>query len=231
MPEQETEDEYERAHGALSVLQIVGIVLGSGLLVVIGLKGFDYFLVAGLHVVPSGQSAAQYYQLGVKYKGAGRTEPARDSLNRAIKLEPQSVDGKRAAIYLHAYLPRYAVPQEAVQMNISGFNQAASGHNEQAKQTYESCIKQFPKFEWPYGNLAALYISQGKLAEAKELLNKILEVNPQYVNGWIHLAEANIASKDFNRATDCLNTAAAIDPDNAAVKALKTKIEFESQTK
>jgi tetratricopeptide (TPR) repeat protein len=231
LPEQETEDEYTRAPGALSVLQIVGIVLGSGLLVVIGLKGFAYFLVARLHLVPSGQSAAQYYQLGVKYKGAGWTEQARDSLNRAIKLEPQGVDGKRATIFLHAYLPRYAVQQEAVQMNIIGFNQAAGGHNEQAIQTYERCIKQFPKFEWPYGNLAALHVSQGKLDEAKELLSKILEVNPQYVNGWIHLAEANIAGKDFKRATECLNSAAAIDPDNAAVKALKTKIEFENQTK
>ncbi len=98
MPEQETEDEHTRPLGALSVLQIVGIVLGSGLLVVIGLKWFGYFLAARLHLVPSGQSAAQYYQLGVKYKGAGRTEPARDSLNRAIKLDPQGVDGKRAAI-------------------------------------------------------------------------------------------------------------------------------------
>ncbi len=231
MPEQEREDECTRAPGALSVLQIVGLALGSGLLVAIGLKGFDYFLVAGLRVVPSGLSAAQYYQLGVKYKRAGRTEPARDSLNRAIKLDPQGVDGKRAAIYLHAYLPQYTVPQEAVQMNISGFNQAAIGHNEQARQTFESCIKQFPKFEWPYGNLAALYISQGKLDEAKELLNKILEVNPQYVNGWIHLAEANIASKDFERAAECLNTAAAIDQDNEAVKALKTKIQFKNQTK
>lgn len=231
MPEQETEDECKRATGALSVLQIIGCVLGSGLLIVIGLKGFDYFLVAGLHLVPSGQSAAQYYQLGVKYKGAGWTEPARDSLKRAIKLEPQGADGKRAAIYLHAYLPRYAVPQEAVQMNISGFNQAARGHNEQARQTYESCIKQFPKFEWPYGNLAALYISQGKLDEAKQLLKKILDVNPQYVNGWIHLAEANIASQDFKCAAECLNIAAAIDPDNTTVKALKTKIELENQTK
>lgn len=231
MPEQETEDEYVRATGTLSVLQIVGIILGSGLLIVIGLKGFDYFMVAGLHLVPSGKSAAQYYQLGVKYKRAGWTEPARDSLKRAIKLEPQSVEGKRAAIYLHAYLPRYPVPQEAVQMNISGFNQAASGHNEQASQTYEYCIKQFPKFEWPYGNLAALYVSQGKLDEAKELLNKILEVNPEYVNGWIHLAEANIAGKDFKRAAECLNSAAAIDPENATVKALKDKIEFENQTK
>lgn len=231
MPEQETEDEYKGAPGALSVLQIVGIVLGSGLLIVIELKGFDYFLLARLHVVPSGQSAAQYYQLGVKYKAAGWTEPARDSLNRAIKLEPQGVDGKRAAIFLHAYLPRYAVPREAVQLNISGFNQAATGHNEQARQTYESCIKQFPNFEWPYGNLAALYVSQGKLDEAKELLNKILEVNPHYVNGWIHLAEANIAGKDFKRGMECLNRAAAIDPDNATVKALKTKIELENQTK
>ena len=58
MPEQETEDEFMRATGTLSVLQIVGIILGSGLLIVIGLKGFDYFLVARLHLVPSGKSAA-----------------------------------------------------------------------------------------------------------------------------------------------------------------------------
>ena len=120
-------------------------------------------------VVPEGLTAAQYLDLGKQYKAAGWPEQARDALTRSIKADPEGA-GKEAAIYLRAYIPRYRVPNVAVQMNVRGYNQLARGDQAGAVRTFQDCIAQFPDFEWPYGNLGSVYVEQGRIQEAKDIL-------------------------------------------------------------
>jgi len=168
-------------------------------------------------VVPEGLTAAQYLDLGKQYKAAGWPEQARDALTRSIKADPEGV-GKKAAIYLRAYIPRYRVPDVAVQMNVRGYNQLARGDQAGAVRTFQDCIAQFPDFEWPYGNLGSVYVEQGRIQEAKDILQKALAINPSYVNGWLHLATARLKDGDMNGAIEAARMAQQIDPDNPLAK-------------
>jgi tetratricopeptide (TPR) repeat protein len=169
--------------------------------------------------VPEGMSAAQYLDLGKEYKASGWTEQARDALNRSIKADPEGI-GKKAETYLRAYLPRYPVPAVAVQKNIAGFNQLARGDQEGAIRTFQECILQFPDFEWPYGNLGSVYVQQGRTKEARDILEKALAINPSYVNGWLHLAEAKLKDGDLKGAHEAARMAQQADPDNLLAKLL-----------
>jgi predicted Zn-dependent protease len=150
-------------------------------------------------VVPEGLTAAQYLDLGKQYKAVGWPEQARGALTRSIKADPDGV-GKKAETYLRAYVPRDRVPDAAVEMNILGYNLLARGDQAGAIQAFQDCITQFPNFEWPYGNLGSIYVKQGRTQEAKDILQKALTINPSYVNGWIHLAEARLKEGDGERS-------------------------------
>lgn len=163
-------------------------------------------------------SAQDYLELGKKYKASGWTEEARGALNQAIKLD-KGETGKQAQIFLSAYIPRHPVTKAAERKNIMGYNRMAHGDTAGAIKLFKECIKDYPNFEWPYGNLGSLYTDQGNLAEAKEVLSKALELNPDYVNGWLHLAAARLKDKDIAGARNALDRAAAIDPESTVVKA------------
>jgi len=166
-----------------------------------------------LQQVPDGLSASQYYELGKQYKAAGWPEQAREALTRSMKADPQGV-GKKADIYLRAYIPRDPVPAFAVQMNIDGYNKMAQGDQAGAIRAFRECIDLFPRFEWPYGNLGSIYTEQGRTKEAKEILEKAVTINPSYVNGWLHLVEANLKDRDLKAARDAVQTALQLDPEN-----------------
>ncbi len=198
--------------------------------------GFSTFFVDLMHnllgppprEVPVGLTADKYFELGKKYKQVGWTEQSRDSLTRSTKLDPNGV-GKSAELFLHAYVPRYPVVEEAVHKNIVGFNQMASGNNDAAITTFKECIKEYPNFEWPYGNLGSVYTRTGKIAEAKDVLTKAVTINPDYVNGWVHLAEANLKDGDYAGARESLSKASAADPESPLVKLLSLELDAKSK--
>lgn len=57
--------------------------------------------------------------------------------------------GRKAQTYPSAYIPREPVSDSAVMKNIAGYNQMARGDQAGAVQTFQECIQQFPRFEWP----------------------------------------------------------------------------------
>ncbi len=161
--------------------------------------------------VPANLTAEKYYELGKRYKIAGWTEQGRKSLRMAMELSPDGV-GKKAESYLNAYLPVNEVSQEAITKNIMGVN-LIMVYKDGAINTFNELIRDYPGFEWPYGNLGSVYVKDGKIAEGKALLKKALEINPHYVNAWLHLAEANLRDKDEAAARECVAKALAQDPD------------------
>lgn len=171
------------------------------------------------------EQAQQYYDQGLKYKRLGWTEKARAALNMAIEADPDGV-GKRASIYLKAYIPSHPVEQEFINLNILGYHQMHSNDQDNAIETFKLCIARAPEFEWPYGNLSSIYTEQGKIKEAIEVANKVLAINPNYINGWLHLTRANIAAKDAKAARESLAKAAAIDATNEFIPELKEKIDL-----
>jgi len=170
--------------------------------------------------IPNGLSAAQYEAMGEDLKLKGWTEDARDALGRAIKADPKGAVGKKAAIYLRAYIPRNPVPQAAVQQNIAGFNQAAAGKTKQAMETFKACIKAYPTFEWPYSNLGGQYSLLGQYPQAETCFKQALAINPSYVNAWITLAGVYYKQNNIAACRNSLNKALAVDPDCEQAKRL-----------
>lgn len=162
--------------------------------------------------VPEGLSASEYFELAQRYKLAGWTEQARDSLNFAIELDGDGEYGRKAMRFLRSKIPRYPVPLVAEQLNIQGFNQMHLNELE-AAHIFEQLIQEYPDFEWPYGNLGSLLIKRSQLARAEELLIKSVQINPYYINGWLHLARVYAVQSRFAEADNCLNRVADIDPD------------------
>jgi len=175
--------------------------------------------------VPEGLSSKEYLQLGIKYKSMGWIEQARDALTFAVEDDSDRDVSLAARRFLRTKIPRHPVPLFAEQKNIEGFNAMATGDVEQARETFEELIREFPDFEWPYGNLAVLCLHVHDIARAKELLDKALEINPHYVNGWLHLATARGLEKDLPGARECVDRALESDPTDTAAKAMKVALE------
>lgn len=171
-------------------------------------------------VVPTDLSPREFYELGVHYKELGWTEQARDALTYAMEGDPSGDWGTKAKRFLQARLPRHPVPLMAEQKNISGYNLMMAGDIAGAKEVFEGLISEYPDFEWPYGNLGFLYLGEGNISKSKKVLEKALSLNPNYLNGWLHLSRVRALSDEFSGAYECLEKAAAILPDNADAEKL-----------
>jgi len=188
-------------------LILAGIALG---LLIIGVSVMMFNLPP--KQVPENLSAKEYYDLGVRYKIAGWTEQARKALQLAIKADPNGASGKKAQTYLNCYIPVEPVTKDAERRNISAVN-VMFGSNKVAEDEFKALIKEYPNFEWPYGNLGAMYVEQKKPEEAKAMIAKALAINPNYVNAMLHLAQAQLISNEKDAALGTCKRALAADPD------------------
>jgi tetratricopeptide (TPR) repeat protein len=181
--------------------------------------------------VPEGLTATEYYNLGIEYKKMGWTEQARDAMTLAAENAEDVQVADRARRFLKTKIPRFPVPLLAEQKNIKGFNLMAEGDAAAAKKMFEELIRDFPDFEWPYGNLSAIYLQEGKHGRAKELLRTALKVNPDYVTGWLRMAEAKGSEQDYQGALDCVKRALASDPSDKVALAMKEVLEKQNWSK
>ena len=136
--------------------------------------------------IPTGKSAKFYLLLGLQYKDKGWVEASRICLMKAARMEPDSMTGHSAEVFLAVAIPKYKVTQDAINANIDGFNLQSSGDYGEAETKFLQLIKDNPKFEWPYGNLASMYITMNRLKDAEPLIDKALDINGCYVNGLLY---------------------------------------------
>lgn len=108
--------------------------------------------------------------------------------------------------------------------NILAFNESAI-NPKHAEELWKNCIESYPEFEWPYSNLASMYIGQNRLEEAEQLLNKAIQLNPNYTNALIHMAELKIAQKNKPAALEYVNKALELEPDDTNARELKKSLE------
>lgn len=174
--------------------------------------------------VPEDLSAADYWELALKYKQVGWTEQARDALNMAIELDGDGDVGKRARCFLRSKIPRHPVPLMAEQLNIQGYNQMFN-NEEEARVTFENLVRTYPDFEWPYGNLGSLLIKCGELPTAEDVLQKAVIINPYYINAWLHLSRVYAIESRFKEADECLERVLAIDPLDPNWRGIKDIVE------
>ncbi|MHA1379268.1 MAG: tetratricopeptide repeat protein [Candidatus Helarchaeota archaeon] len=94
----------------------------------------------------------------------------------------------------------------------------------------EHALQKDPEFIKAY-ELLALYVLRYNVDWAREILEKIIELNPKSVFAWNTLGEARAANWDFKGAKECFNEVLKIDPDNETAKRfLKKGFRIEGKT-
>lgn len=156
-----------------------------------------------------GKKARSLLYKAIEYKNNGWVERSREALMKATRIDPQGESGHSAAVFLTVAIPRNPVSELASYENIEGYNLMAAGKESEAIQKFQEMINQYPNFEWPYGNLASMYLDQGKLAQAKPLIDKALEINPCYLNGLRYKMQLLIQQKDQGGAQQVASEAIA----------------------
>lgn len=159
--------------------------------------------------------ARELYNWGFYYKKLGWTEGSRALLSLSELIGGDAPEGLAARRYLHTKVPRYPQPEEAVRLNILGYNADNGNHNiDQAQAYFEECIRRYPNFEWPLANVATIYYRRGQLDKAEAAAAKAVSINPEYVNGWLVYSTVKAGQGDQKAALEYAERASKLDPDN-----------------
>jgi len=164
--------------------------------------------------IPKDLTAIQYFQIAVNHATVGNCEVAREATKRAINKDPNGPVGIRAKRYLASNIPKYPVPEDAARQNGAGFDFIVKRKLDSAIAVLEDTIAEFPKFEWPYNNLACAYIEKRDARKAHAYAEKALKINPEYANAWAVMANAYILEGQYSSAKQCALKAIEYDPQN-----------------
>ncbi len=168
-------------------------------------------------VVPDDLSAAEYLELGDWYHKSKKYDLARESLHKCISLDPNGPSARRARTFLGQNIPSKVSSSEPIQKfhNTTMLSFSSPGR---AEKQWQELIDEHPDFEWPYRAIAESLIRRtGDLERAKTLLEKALEINPEYVPGLISMAEVYISDMEYDQAREYLARARELANDNENV--------------
>jgi tetratricopeptide (TPR) repeat protein len=178
--------------------------------------------------IPAGLSARDYYELGLRYRLAGWVGLARDAMIRTVDLGKDGPLEAKAQKVIKTQLPRLPVPSQAEQRNIEGYNLMLSDR-EQAKAIFLELMSKYPDFEWPFSNLAKLYIAEGKFAEARGLGKYLLSVNPDLLRSLTIMVEVCLAEKNFEEALTYIQRSLKHYPDDEQFRQLALLIRVQAK--
>ncbi len=157
--------------------------------------------------LPEGLTASGYYVIGVNNKASGWAEASRAALLKAISADTSKVDGQigkyghNARVFLKTSLPLEPTSKDAEQANIAALNQANPA---KSASMFRAVINKYPRFEWPMGNLSSIYLDENELDLAEEMINKSLEINPDYLNGLKNKVALKVRQRKYKEAQAAL---------------------------
>jgi len=174
--------------------------------------------------------AATRKVIGLNQFMLNRAALAEAELQRAVSLAPQDAEA-------HYYLGRVLFMRDNPAGALAAFQKATAldpssvrAHNHLG-QAYEALVqypaareaylkaielekKQSTKSEWPYFNLGALCLREGRAAEAEGYFRQALERQPGWSEGKAKLGMALLALDKLPEALSYLEQAVQIDPQN-----------------
>ena len=176
------------------------------------------------------ECAAIYHRLGLAYYKEGEFDDAKDAFQKAISLNPLSahyhyslgqllqdyhdLDGAwREAV--HEFTKAIELDPSYVEAWYDrGSLYDKQGELEKACHDFQQVVAQMPNYAARY-NLAVLYIKRQLWAEAQEVLEEILSIEPNDSDAYYHLADVHLRrSGDLSLAIDCLKSALERDSDH-----------------
>jgi tetratricopeptide (TPR) repeat protein len=230
------QSEWKKAEDALQTFLQASPENFSGLF----LKGFVLFSAGRYEeslkvMVPlverNPEHAATRKVIGLNQFMLNRADLAEAELKRAVSLAPQDAEA-------HYYLGRVLFMRDNPAAAMTAFQKATELDESSVKarnhlgQAYEALVqypaareaylkaielekRQSTKSEWPYFNLGALCLREGRAAEAEGYLRQALERRPGWSEANAKLGMALLALDKLTEALACLERAIEIDPKNA----------------
>ena len=149
--------------------------------------------------------ALNYLTQGVSFFSLGLYDEAIQACNKALTLTPGDIE--------HEIL------------NYLGLAYHRKGSYDKAIDAFTRSIKLSPEFEAPYNNLASAYSDKAKTTNdpslfhnIKKLLNKLLELNPNQVDGLHSLAlYYSDHENDNNKAVELFERCIELNPDDPLI--------------
>jgi tetratricopeptide (TPR) repeat protein len=168
--------------------------------------------------LPSGLTAFEYYRNGAHRIAADWSEPAhfydidtvKQSLDKAIQLDANGTIGRLAKQCEIGELPAEVLTRD----DLIPYENAISGrqHDANSEAGLRECIKQTPRFEWPYCSLAERLIDQRKFPEAEDLINRASAINPNSIKVLVTHAKLEKAKGNQDKAIALIKKAINQDP-------------------
>lgn len=149
--------------------------------------------------VPKDLNAREYFELGVVYRLTGWIELAKECLFNSESLANGDEVGIHAERLRRTELPKMEVPVAAVEGNIEGFNLMRQ-EPEKAKRVFERLMETYPDFEWPFTNMAKIYIKEGDLAKARGLAKYAHTVNSELLRPIELMAHIELEDENDEKA-------------------------------
>ena len=184
-------------------------------------------------------AASLQVKLGQGYLAQGELETARDKLQRALELDPTSVDANTVMAVLQERIGRHEVAEVhyrravklkpdggAVNNNLGTFL-CGLGRYDEAQKHFAEAVKD-PFYRTPtvaYANSGFCAQKQGDLALAERSLRSALELDPGNALALFELARLSLQGGDPMRARAFLQRFEAIAGVEAAALALGAEVE------
>jgi putative inorganic carbon (HCO3(-)) transporter len=180
-----------------------------------------------------------YNNLARVYKHFGETiDPSKNDTaisyyNEAIKRDPNNAyfgldlatvymnrkEWQKAADICQGYIKMY--PDFAVPYSYMGYMLMLQG-KERINDTlyfYEQAVD--PKKQWyrdtttqlsTYSNMGIIYVNVNKLDKAIDMFSRVVDIKPDYAEGWLNLARLYEMTKAYGKAADSYNEVLKINP-------------------
>ncbi len=188
---------------------------------------------------PNQQAAALQVKLGQGYLNQGELETARDKLQRALELDPRSVDAHTVMAVLQERIARHEIAEmhyrRAVELkpdggagnNNYGTFLCGRGRYDEA-QPYFARAVQDPFYRTPavaYANAGFCALKAGRVEEAETSLRSALEFEPRNAGVLFELARLHLQRGDTMRARAFLQRYEAISDGDPEALALGAELE------
>lgn len=180
-------------------------------------------------------ASADGYKLAALCLAAlGRSRETEPYLRAAVRLKPEDA---MAHYYLglhllgeHRYNEAAAALEQSILRNANypdahtmlGAAREETGHDEEALRYYRSGVEVAARVglprESPYVYLARFLSTRGRNAEAMEVVDSALKVNPRSAEAWQLAAGIHTAERRHEKAVEALNEAARLRPGDRGVR-------------
>ncbi|MDD8019585.1 MAG: tetratricopeptide repeat protein [Acidobacteriota bacterium] len=173
------------------------------------------------------ESAQVYYNLGISLIDLGRWTEARNCFEQAIKINFNMAEayGGLGLCYLHEGEMKEAI-RFLLKARELGFKDPALSVNlsyaylnikdwQKAEEEARQGVALQPGLSLAYNNLGIALAQQNKFEEARTVLEKALNLDPQDVEAVINLAMVELSLKNEERALELFLKALALDPEDS----------------